>query len=140
MGETDVMQNQLKAQSDLILLIARVFLSSLMIVYGYFKLTGFAGATAYMGKLGLPAPALFRTLPVIIELGGGILLLVGCQTRLVALGLAVYTVVAALIAHRNFGDGNQLAHFWKNMSIAGGMLAFVAAGAGAYSVDSRTAR
>jgi putative oxidoreductase len=135
MGETDVMQNQLKAQSDLVLLIARVFLSSLMIVYGYFKLTGFAGATAYMGKLGLPAPALFATLAVIIELGGGILLLVGYQTRLVALGLAIYTVVAALIAHRNFGDGNQLAHFWKNMSIAGGMLAFAGAGAGAYSVD-----
>jgi len=128
-------QNQLKAQSDLILLIARVFLSSVMIVYGYFKLTGFAGATAYMGKLGLPAPALFATLAVIFELGGGILLLVGYQTRLVAVGLAVYVVVAALIAHRNFGDGNQLAHFWKNMSIAGGMLAFVGAGAGAYSVD-----
>jgi putative oxidoreductase len=131
------MQNQLKARSDLVLLVARIFACSVMIVYGYFKLTAFAGAIGYMSKQGLPVPALFATLAVIIELGGGILLLVGYQTRLVAFVLTVYVAVAALIAHHNFSDGNQLAHFWKNMSIAGGMLAFVAAGAGAYSVDAR---
>lgn len=48
----------------------------LFILYGYFKLTGYAGTVAYMGRQGLPAPALFAALAVIIELGGGVLVLV----------------------------------------------------------------
>jgi putative oxidoreductase len=63
-----------------------------------------------------------------------VLVLVGYQMRLVALGLAVYVVIAALIAHTNFADGARMAHFFKNMAIAGGALAF---GAGRYSLDGR---
>ncbi len=90
-----------------------------------------------MAKQGFPAPSLFAVLAVIIELGGGLLLLVGYQTRLVALGPAIYLLVAALIAHTNFSDGNQLSHFMKNMAIVGGALAFVAFGGGTYSLDGR---
>ena len=98
-------------------------MSSLFVLYGYFKLTGFAGTVAYMG---LPAPTIFAALAVIIELGGGLLILFGYQTRLVALGCAIYVLIAALIAHRNFGDGNQSSHFMKNMAIVGGFLAIMA--------------
>jgi putative oxidoreductase len=107
------------------------------VLYGYFKLTGFAGTVVYMGRQGLPAPTVFAALAVIIELGGGLLILFGYQTRLVALGCAIYVLIAALIAHRNFGDGNQLSHFMKNMAIVGGFLAIMALGPGPYSVDGR---
>ena len=115
------------AQRSRLALVARLFMSSLFVLYGYFKLTGFAGTVAYMGRQGLPAPTVFAALAVIIELGGGLLILFGYQTRLVALGCAIYVLIAALIAHRNFGDGNQLSHFMKNMAIVGGFLAIMAA-------------
>ena len=123
--------------NDLIALAARLFMASLFVLYGYFKLTGYAGTVAYMGRQGLPAPAIFAALAVIIELGGGTLVLFGYQTRLVALGCAIYVLVAALIAHRHFGDANQMSHFFKNMAIVGGFLALAGLGAGPYSVDDR---
>jgi putative oxidoreductase len=127
----------LEKHADQAALVGRLFYSSLYILYGYFKLTGYTGTVGYMAKQGLPAPELFAALAVIIELGGGLLMLIGYQTRLVALGLAIYVFVAAFIAHAHFGDGNQMSHFFKNMAIIGGSLAFVAFGAGAYSVDGR---
>ena len=128
---------KLEQHNDLTALVARLFMASLFVLYGYFKLTGYAGTVAYMAKQGLPAPALFAVLAVVIELGGGLLILFGYQTRLVALGCAIYVLVAALIAHRNFGDGNQMSHFFKNMAIVGGFLAVMALGAGSYSLDGR---
>ena len=114
-------------------------MGALFILYGYLKLTGYAGTVAYMGRQGLPAPTLFAALAVIIELGGGLLILFGYQTRLVALGCAIYVLIAALIAHRNFGDTNQMSHFWKNIAIVGGFIALMVAGPGSYSVDGRKA-
>src|SRR5580693_4811680 len=128
---------KLEGYDDLALLIGRVFYSSLFWLYGYFKLTGYAGTVGYMTKQGLPVPSLFAVLAIVFELGGGILMLVGYQTRLVALALAIYTLVAALIAHTNFADANQLTHFMKNMAIVGGSLAFFVSGAGAYSLDRK---
>jgi putative oxidoreductase len=127
----------LDKQYDLALLVGRIFYASLFCLFGYFKLTGYAGAVTYMAGKGLPAPALFAVLAIIFELGGGLLMLVGYHTRLVALALAVYTLAASLIAHTHFGDLNQLTHFFKNMAIIGGSLAFFASGAGAYSLDAR---
>ncbi len=131
------MMAKLESQSDLALLIGRLFYSSLFLLYGYFKVIAFSGTATYMAAKGLPAPSLFAVLAIVFELGGGILMLVGYQTRLVALALAIYTLVAALIAHTNFADANQLTHFMKNMAIVGGSLAFFVSGAGAYSLDRR---
>ena len=83
------------------------------------------------------APALFTVLAIIIEIAGGLLVLVGYQTRLVSLGLAIYVLVSAFIGHSQLGDQNQFMHFMKNMAIVGGSLAFVAFGGGAYSLDAR---
>jgi putative oxidoreductase len=118
-------------------LVGRLFYSSIFVLYGYFKLTGFVGTIGYMAKMGLPAPTLFAVLAVLFELVGGLMILVGYQTRLVALALAVYVFVAALIAHSHVSDPAQLVHFMKNMAIVGGSLALVACGAGRYSVDAR---
>ena len=67
----------------------------------------------------------------------GLLMLVGYQTRLVALGLGIYVLITAFIAHSQLGDPNNFQHFMKNMAIVGGSLAFVAFGGGAYSLDAR---
>ena len=68
---------------------------------------------------------------------GRVLIIVGFKTRLAALALAIFVVIAALLAHTNFADQNQLNHFLKNVAIAGGCLAFFVSGAGLYSVDAR---
>lgn len=128
---------KLEQHNDLTTLVARLFMSSLFILYGYFGITAFAGTTGYMAKQGLPVPPLAAAIAVIVELGGGLLILLGYQTRLVALICAAYVLIAALIAHRHFGDGNQLSHFMKNMAIVGGFLALMASGAGPYSLDGR---
>ncbi len=128
---------KLESQNDAILLVGRLFYSSLFLLYGWFKLTGYAGAVGYMTKLGMPVPNLFAILSVVIELGGGLLILIGYQFRWVMLGFALYALVAALIAHTDFANGAQLVNFMKNMGIVGGSLAFAVSGAGAYSVDAR---
>ncbi|HEU4661138.1 MAG TPA: DoxX family protein [Pseudolabrys sp.] len=126
---------QLENQNDTVAFLSRLFMSSLFILYGYFKLTGYAGTVAYMTKLGLPS--FFAALAVIIELGGGILILLGYQTRLVSYGLAIYVIIASFIAHRHFADPGQLSNFMKNMAIVGGFLAMAASGGGALSLDGR---
>lgn len=127
----------LEKHGDSAALIGRFFFASMFLLFGYGKLTGHAGTASYMGSLGLPAPALFTVLAIIIEIGAGLLVLVGYKTRLVCLGLAIYVLVSALIGHSHLEDLNQFQHFMKNMAIVGGSLAFVAFGGGAYSLDAR---
>jgi putative oxidoreductase len=83
---------------------------------------------------------LFTLLAIFIEIVGGLLILVGYETRIVALGLAIYVLISAFIGHSQLGDLNQFQHFMKNIAIVGGSLAFVALGAGAYSLDARSAK
>ena len=64
-----------------------------------------------------------------------LLLLVGYQTRIVALLIAGFCIASGLLAHFNLSDANQLNHLLKNFAIAGGALALYAAGAGAKSLD-----
>ena len=128
----------LERYGDAAAFVGRLFFSSMFLALGYGKLTAFGGTSGYMASLGLPAPALFTLVAVIVEIGGGLLMLVGYQTRVVALLLAIYVLVSAFIGHSQLGDSNQFMHFMKNMAIVGGSLAFVALGAGAYSLDART--
>jgi putative oxidoreductase len=123
--------------SDTAALIGRLFLSSMFLLFGYGKITAFSGTADYMNSLGLPVPSLVTLVATIVEIGGGLLMLVGYQTRLVAFGLAIFVLVAAFIGHFQLGDLNQFQHFMKNIAIVGGSLAFAAFGAGAYSLDAR---
>jgi putative oxidoreductase len=127
---------KLERYSDQSVFIGRLFFSSMFLLFGYGKLTGYAGTASYMSSLGLPAPSLFTLLAMIIELGGGLLMFVGYQTRPVALGLAIYVLISAFIGHFQLGDFNQYQHFLKNMAIVGGALAFVGFGGGAYSLEA----
>lgn len=128
---------QASTQKDLALLIGRILVGVLFLIAAYNKFKGYDGAIGYFTRLGVPAPSVTLPLVLIIETVGGLMLIVGFQARLAALLLAVFVIVAALSAHMNFGDGNQLNHFLKNIAIAGGLLAFFVTGPGAYSLDAR---
>jgi putative oxidoreductase len=116
--------------------LGRLLIAVLFVIAGLHKITAPAATQAYIASAGLPAPLLAYLIAVIVEVGGGILLILGFQTRIVALVLAIFTIAAALGFHNNLGDQGQFIHFFKNISIAGGLLQVVAFGAGACSIDA----
>ncbi|KAB2913574.1 MAG: DoxX family protein [Hyphomicrobiaceae bacterium] len=117
--------------------VGRLFLGLLFLAAGANKLQDQAGTIAYIVKAGLPFPTLAYWGATLVELLGGILLIVGFQTRLAAAALTAFSIVAAIYFHANFDDTNQTIHFMKNFAIAGGLLQIVAFGAGAFSLDDR---
>ena len=117
------------------LLVGRIVIGLLFLVAAYNKIKGYGGTVGYFGRLGVPMPAVIAPLIIVFELAAGALLIIGYQTRMVAFAVAVFVTIAALLAHMNFGDANQLNHFLKNLAIAGGCLALFVSGAGSYSVD-----
>ena len=121
---------------DPALLVGRILASAIFILGGFGKLMAPAATTAYFAHAGLPMPDVAVYVAVAIELGGGLLFLLGFQTRLVALGLAVFCIATALIAHTNFADREQMINFMKNLCMSGGFLAFLAAGGGVFSLDA----
>ena len=86
-----------------------------------------------MAKMGVPGALL--PLVILTELGGGLLILVGWQTRVVSFLLAGFTLLAGLLFHLSVGDAPNMIQFWKNVAIAGGFLAIFANGAGEWSLD-----
>jgi putative oxidoreductase len=104
---------------------------------GFGKLVAYGATTAMIGAVGLPVPPLAFAVAVAVELGGGLLLIAGFQTRFVAAALALFAITTAVTFHSNFADQNQMIHFLKNVMMAGGLLQIVAFGAGAISVDNR---
>jgi putative oxidoreductase len=107
---------------------------------GLGKLAAIGPTTEMIRAAGLPLPPLGLALAVVVELGGGLLLVAGFKTRIVATALALFSLVAAVSFHSNFADQNQMIHFLKNVMIAGGLLQIVAFGAGALSLDNRGAK
>jgi putative oxidoreductase len=112
---------------------ARVLMSQIFIISGIGKITGYAGTQAYMAKMGVPGALL--PLVILTEVGGGLALLFGFKARWVALALAGFSVVSALIFHLDFNNQMQMINFMKNMAMAGGLLMFVRYGAGEPSID-----
>ena len=104
---------------------------------GLSKLAAYGPTTAMIAAVGLPVPPLAFAVAVAVELGGGFLLIAGYQARLVAMALALFSLVTAFSFHSNFADQNQMIHFLKNVMMAGGLLQIAAFGAGAISLDNR---
>jgi putative oxidoreductase len=107
---------------------------------GLSKLASYGPTTAMIAAVGLPVPPLAFAVAVLVELGGGLLLIAGYQVRPVAAALALFCFVTALSFHSNFADQNQMIHFLKNVMMAGGLLQIAAFGAGALSLDERFSR
>ncbi|MBX3491043.1 MAG: DoxX family protein [Parvibaculum sp.] len=123
----------MNAANDYATLLGRIFLSVLFVLAGINKAMGAAGTIAFIESKGLPLPQIVYAGTVALELGGGLLLLIGYQARLVALAFAIFCVLAAVIFHPSLSDPS----FLKNFAVAGGMLYIFAHGAGRYSLDAR---
>ena len=89
-----------------------------------------------MTAAGLPLASIGLVVAALIELGGGIGLILGYRARLVATVLALFALVTAFVFHSDFSDQNQFIHFFKNVAVAGGLLQIVAFGAGRLSLDA----
>jgi putative oxidoreductase len=113
----------------------RVLLSLIFIWSGIGKLAAAGGTIGYIAAVGVPAPSLAYGIAVIVELGGGLLLLAGLFTRWVALALAVFCLFTAFVFH-GFGDMANQINAMKNIAMTGGFLYVAAFGAGAWSLDA----
>jgi len=113
----------------------RVLIAIIFLMSGFGKIADYAGTQGYMEMMGVPGALL--PLVIIAEIGGGLAVILGWQTRLAALALAGFTIISAIIFHADFGDQTQMIMFLKNVSITGGFLFLVANGAGAYALDNR---
>ncbi len=117
-------------------LLGRILIAAIYILSGFSKLTAPAATAGYIASAGLPLPYAGVAVAVLVELVGGILLVLGYQTRIVALIMAVFTVATAVFFHSNFADQNMFIHFFKNIAMTGGLLQVVAFGAGSLSLDA----
>ncbi len=111
-------------------LFGRLLMSAIFIEGGFGKAMAPATTMATFAKYNLPMVGAAYAVALAVEIGGGILSLVGFRARLVALVLAVWCFATAMTAHYHPGDTGQMIHFMKNLCMAGGFLQVVAFGAG----------
>ena len=115
--------------------LGRLFISMIFIVAGLNKIAGYAGTQGYMESVGVPGMLL--PLVILLEIGGGLAILLGWWTRTAAFLLVGFSLLSAVLFHADFADQIQMIMFMKNVAIAGGFLFLVANGPGAFAVDNR---
>jgi putative oxidoreductase len=113
------------------LAVGRILLSVIFLVSGVFKLTAFAGVAAMMASKGIPLAKAALVLTLLIEIGGGLLLLTGFQARIAAIVMALFLVPVTLTFHNFWAyqgaeQQEQMANFMKNLAIVGGLLVVAA--------------
>jgi len=114
-------------------LVARIFMGALFIVAGYGKIATFAMVAGYIESVGLPAGQVLAALTIVLEIGAGLMLVLGYRVPTAAAALAAFTIVATLIFHNPSlwaEDASQQLMFLKNIAIVGGLLYMVGYGAG----------
>jgi len=120
--------------------LGRALMGAIFLASGLGKLAAPAATLSYIDSAGLPLPTVALAASIVLEVGGSLLLIAGYRARLVALVLALFSIITALAFHTAFADQNQMIHFLKNFAMAGGLLQVVAFGAGGLSLDSRAGR
>ena len=121
-------------------LVARVLIAQLFVVAGIGKLVAFAKTAAFMANKSLPMPEALLVATIVLEVGGGVLLVAGWKTRWVAAALFAFTLIATLVFHPFWAVEPQLAkddlnNFMKNLAIMGAVLYIVVYAPGPYSLD-----
>ena len=123
-------------------LVSRLLLAALFLPAGLSKIGGFEGTAGYIASVGLPMPAVGAAVAIAVEVLGAVALILGLGTRWAALALAAFTLVASFFFHNFWAmpaeqQMMQQLMFMKNIGVVGGLLALVAFGAGAFSLDAR---
>lgn len=113
----------------------RILISLIFIAAGAGKIADYAGTAGYMESQGVPT--LLLPLVILLELGGGLLIAVGFQTRITAFLIAGFCVLSAILFHADFGDKAQSIQFMKNLALAGGLLILMVHGPGLWSLDEK---
>jgi len=119
-------------------LLGRILIGAPFLMSGLGKLAAYGPTTANISAAGLAPAPLGWLVAVLIEAGGGVLLLTGFRVKWAAAIMAIFTLATAVFFHRNFADQNQMIHFLKNVMMAGGLLQIVYFGAGPLSLDARS--
>ena len=119
-------------------LAGRLLLAAIFLLSGLGKLGAYSATAAYMSSAGVPG----ALLPAVVatEVLGALAIILGFRTRAAAVLLAGFSLLTAIVFHRNFADQMQMNHFLKDVSIAGGFLLLVANGAGPLSIDGHFAK
>lgn len=113
----------------------RILMALIFVLAGLNKIGAIEGTQGYMEAMGVPGILIYPT--ILFEVGAGLAIIIGYQTRLVALALAGFCIVTAVLFHSNLGDQTQFVLFMKNFAMAGGFLFLARDGAGEFSLDNR---
>lgn len=116
-------------------LVARLLLGQIFLLAGINKIGGYEATAGYMTAMGVPDILLPAV--IVLEIVGGLMLIVGFKTRWTAMALAGFTVLATILFHFDFSDQMQTILFMKNLAIIGGLMLVYAHGAAAFSIDQR---
>ncbi len=116
-------------------LAGRVMIALIFVLAGLSKISAIEGTQGYMEAMGLPGILIYPT--ILFEVAAGLAIIAGFKTRSVALALAGFSLLSALIFHNQLGDQTQFILFMKNVAMAGGFLFLARYGAGELSVDNR---
>jgi putative oxidoreductase len=130
---------------DEAILVARILLVVLFLVFGWGKLTDYAGTVGYMARTGAPVPSVAAAVAIAVEVLVALAVALGVWTRPLALLLALYTLGTGLIGHpfwtmEGAARYANAINFYKNISIIGGFLLLYVTGPGRYSIDARLGR
>ena len=112
----------------------RFFLAIMFFMSGLTKITQYAGTQGYMEAMGVPGSLL--PLVILTEALGGLAIILGWKTKYVAIALAGFSVLSAILFHADFSNQAEMTNFMKNIAIAGGFLTLFVHGAGAFSLDN----
>ncbi|MCC6490572.1 MAG: DoxX family protein [Candidatus Hydrogenedentes bacterium] len=123
--------------------LGRVLLSAIFLISGFGKIMDWSGTAGYMASHGMPAVPFLLFMAIVLELGGGLSILLGFQARWGALALVVFLIPATLIFHAFWSADPEQAQmqtisFLKNTAILGGLLTVMAHGSGPFSLSGKS--
>jgi len=142
----------MEGSKDLGALIGRIMLALIFVMSGFSKITGFAGTAGFMQGAGIPGALVMPglILSILVELGCGLLIVIGFRTTFAALVIFVWLIPVTYIFHfvpfHNASAPDQamtrminMIMLMKNLSMMGGLLFLAAMGPGAYSAEGARA-
>jgi putative oxidoreductase len=124
--------------TDYLDLPARLLMSILFLMSGVGKLTAVAATQGYMEAYGVAGVLIWPA--AALEIGGGLMLVLGLWARPLALVMAAWCLLTASIFHTKFSDPTQMVMFLKNLTMAGGFLVLAKSGTVYFSIDRVLAR